>query len=55
MMQPVSKLYKVNDRTINEYGAIGGIRTGRGNQGTWGNPTPIPLHLPQIPHDLTWD
>jgi hypothetical protein len=31
-----------------DYGAVGGMRTGRGNEVLGEN-------LPQIPHDLTWD
>jgi hypothetical protein len=33
--------YIVEDRMINEYGTVGGMRTG-----------PVPLHSPQISHDL---
>jgi hypothetical protein len=40
---------------IDEYGAFGGIRIGRGNQSTQRKPAPVPLCPPQIPHDLTWD
>jgi hypothetical protein len=37
-------------RTIDdECGAVGGMRTGRGDRST-----PVPLCPPQIPHDLTW-
>jgi hypothetical protein len=39
-------------RMIDEYGAFGGMRIGRGNRSTWRKPAPVPL---QIPHDLTWD
>jgi hypothetical protein len=38
----------------NECGAVGGMRTGRGNRSTRRKPTPVPLCLPQIPRDLTW-
>jgi hypothetical protein len=44
-------LYIVNDR-INEYGAVGGKRGGRGNQSTSRKPMPVPLCPPQILHDL---
>jgi hypothetical protein len=38
-----------------DYGAIGGMRIGRGNRSTRRKPAPVPLCPPQIPHDLTWD
>jgi hypothetical protein len=38
-----------------DYGAVGGMRIGRGNRSTRRKPTPVPLCPPQIPHDLTWD
>jgi hypothetical protein len=38
-----------------ECGAVGGMRIGRGNRSTRRKPAPLPLCLPQIPHDLTWD
>jgi hypothetical protein len=37
-----------------EYGAVGGMRIGRGNRSTLRNPAPVPLCPPQILHDLTW-
>jgi hypothetical protein len=33
-MLSVSQLYTIDDGMINEYGAIDGMRTGRGNQTT---------------------
>jgi hypothetical protein len=36
-----------------EYGAFGGMRISEGNRSTRRKPTPVPLCLPQIPHDLT--
>jgi hypothetical protein len=42
-------------RMINEYGAFGGMRIGRGNRSTLRNLVSVPLCPPQIPHDLTWD
>jgi hypothetical protein len=42
-------------RMIDDYGAVDGMRIGRGNQSTWRKPAPVPLCSPQIPHDLTWD
>jgi hypothetical protein len=38
-----------------DYGAVGGMRIGRGNRSTRRKPAPVPLCPPQIPHDLTWD
>jgi hypothetical protein len=38
-----------------DYGAVGGMRNGRGNRNTRRKPAPVPLCPPQIPHDLTWD
>jgi hypothetical protein len=37
-----------------EWGAVSGMRTGRGNRSTWRKPAPVPLCPPQIPYDLTW-
>jgi hypothetical protein len=37
-----------------ECGAVGGMRIGRRNQSTRRKPVPVPLCLPQIPHNLTW-
>jgi hypothetical protein len=39
----------------NDYGAVGGMRIGRGNRSTRRKPAPVPLRPPQIPHDLTWN
>jgi hypothetical protein len=38
---------------IDEHGAAGGMRIARGNRSTWRKHIPVPLHSPQIPHDLT--
>jgi hypothetical protein len=38
-----------------DYGAVGGMRIGRGNRSTRRKPATVPLCPPQIPHDLTWD
>jgi hypothetical protein len=38
-----------------DYGAVGGMRIGRGNRSTLRKPAPVPLCPPQIPRDLTWD
>jgi hypothetical protein len=37
-----------------EYGAVGGMRIGRGNRSTRRKPALMPLCPPQIPHDLNW-
>jgi hypothetical protein len=55
MMLSVTRQYSVNDRMINENGAVGGTKIGRGNQSTWRKPASMPYYPPQIPHDLTWD
>jgi hypothetical protein len=34
--------------------AVGGMRIGRGNRSTRRRAAPVPLCLPQIPHDLPW-
>jgi hypothetical protein len=36
---------------INEYGAVDGMRIGRGNR----KPDPEPLFPPQLSHILNWD
>jgi hypothetical protein len=38
-----------------EYGTVGGMRIGRGNQSIRRKPAQVPLCPPQIPHKLTWD
>lgn len=38
-----------------EYGAGGGMRTGRGNQSTWKKSASMPLRPSQTPHDQSWD
>jgi hypothetical protein len=38
-----------------DYGAVGGMRIGRGNRSTRRKPAPVPLCPSKIPHDLTWD
>jgi hypothetical protein len=40
-------------RMIDEYGAFGGMRIGRGNRSTRRKPARAPLCPPQIPHDQT--
>jgi hypothetical protein len=51
-MLSVLRLYGINDRMINEYGAVGGMGIGKENQSTWRKPAPVPLCPPQIPRDL---
>jgi hypothetical protein len=50
-----SRLCNVDVRMINECGAVGGIRIGRGNQSTCTKPAPVPLYKTQISRDLTRD
>jgi hypothetical protein len=38
----------------NEYGEVGGITIGRGNQDTQRKSTSLPFCEPQIPHGLPW-
>jgi hypothetical protein len=40
---------------INEYGAIGRMRIGRGNKSTWKKTYPQSNFVHQFPHDLTQD
>jgi hypothetical protein len=42
-------------RMLDEYGAFGGMRIGRGNRSAERKPTPAPLSPPHIPHHLNWD
>jgi hypothetical protein len=39
---------------INEYVAVGGVKTGKENWGVERKPTPMPLCLPQMPGNLTF-
>jgi hypothetical protein len=43
-----------DDDDDDECGAVGGMRTGRGNRSTRRKPAPVPLCPPQVPHILTW-
>jgi hypothetical protein len=36
-----------------DYGAVGGMKIGRGNRSTRRRPAPVTLCPPQIPHDQT--
>jgi hypothetical protein len=40
---------------VDEYGAFGGMRIGRGNRSTLSKPPLVPLCPPQIPHYMNWD
>jgi hypothetical protein len=40
---------------VDKYGAIGGMRIGRGKLSTRRKPAPVPLCPPPTSHDLTWD
>jgi hypothetical protein len=51
----VGLLYQPRMINDDDYGAVGGMRIGRGNRSTGRKPAPVPLCPPQIPHDLTWD
>jgi hypothetical protein len=51
----VGLLYQPRMIDDDVYGAVGGMRIGRGNRRTRRKPAPVPLCPPQIPHDLTWD
>jgi hypothetical protein len=51
----VGLLYQPRMMDDDDYGAVGGLRIGRGNRSTRRKPAPVPLCTPKIPHDLTWD
>jgi hypothetical protein len=48
-------LYSVDDKLINEYGAVCGMKIGRRNRSTQRKLAPVPIFPLQIPHDLAWD
>jgi hypothetical protein len=48
----VGLLYQPRMIEDDDYGAVGGIRIGRGNRSTRRKPAPVPLCPPQVPHDL---
>jgi hypothetical protein len=50
---PVLTLYSVGDRMINEYGAVSGMRIGRGNRSTSRKPALL-MFYPFKSH-MTWD
>jgi hypothetical protein len=51
----VGLLYQPRMIDDDNYGAVGGMRIGRGNRSTRRKPAPVPLCPPQIPHHLIWD
>jgi hypothetical protein len=55
-MLSVSRIYiALVDSMINECGAVGGMKIGRGYRNIRRKPAPVSLCPPQIPHELTWD
>jgi hypothetical protein len=42
------------DDDDDEFGAVSGMKIGRGNQSTRRKSALVPLCTPQIPHELTW-
>jgi hypothetical protein len=48
----VGLLYQPRMIDDDDYGAVGGMRIGRGNRSTRRKPAPVQLYPPQIPHDL---
>jgi hypothetical protein len=52
-MLSISRVYNSDNRMINEYEAVDGMRIGMGNKCTPRKPTPVLFCLPQTPHDLT--
>jgi hypothetical protein len=55
MSDTVGLFYQHRMKDDDDYGAVGGMRIGRGNRSTRKKPAPVPLCPPQIPHNLTWD
>jgi hypothetical protein len=51
----VGLLYQPRIIDDDDYGAVGGMRIGRGNRSARRKPAPVRICPPQIPHDLTWD
>jgi hypothetical protein len=49
----IGLLYQPQIIDVGDYGAIGGIKIGRGNRSTRRKPAPVPLCPPQIRYDLT--
>jgi hypothetical protein len=55
MSATVGLLYQPLMIDDDDYGAVDGMRIGRGNRSTRKKPAPVPRCPPQIPHALTWD
>jgi hypothetical protein len=51
----VSRLYRVEGKMLNEYGAVGAMRICKGNRSTRRKPDPALLCPLQNPRDLIWD
>jgi hypothetical protein len=51
----VSILCSIDDTVIHEYGAFGGMRTGRGNLSIRGTPAFLPLCLPHLGLNIQMD
>jgi hypothetical protein len=49
----IGLLYQLRMIDDGDYGAIGGMKIGRGNRSTWRKPAPLTLCSSQIPHDQT--
>jgi hypothetical protein len=54
-MLVITRLYNVDCRMDDEYGSVGGMRTGKIDRSTRKNSATVPFYTPQIPHDLAWD
>jgi hypothetical protein len=51
-MPPMSRLYRIEDKIINEYGVDGRMIIVKVNRSSRRKPAPVSFHPPQIPHDL---
>jgi hypothetical protein len=49
MTLSVARVSNIDDKMINEYAEVGGMRIGRENQSYWRKPAPAPLRLPHFP------
>jgi hypothetical protein len=52
MVLSVSKLYSFDDGVIKEYGAVKGMKIGRGNRSTQRKSAPVLLYATQVLHDM---
>jgi hypothetical protein len=50
-----SRLCNVDGKMSNKCVAVGGMKLNGGNRNTRRKPILVPLHPPQILHDLIWD